>query len=195
VRGRRHAVPPGIMGSVHKLNGATAGWPEVALAASPARTLALVAGAIAFTVLGAAMAFGWFGAVEPWSKGWLAGLASLVFFPVCAILGLSQALASAPVVTVGPGGIRDTRISPDWIPWTAITGVSASSVKGSQLFMLRIDPAFEATMSLTRLARMTRQGNAALGYRGYGVPAAGLKGGFKALKAAIEDGWARARGN
>jgi hypothetical protein len=182
------------MGSAHKLNGASAAWPEVALAASPARTLALVAGAMVLALLGAAMAFGWLEAVEPWSRGWLAGWAGLIFFPICAVIGLRQALTAGPVVTVGPRGIRDTRLSTDWIPWSAVAGISETSTRGSHFLMLRIDPAFEATMSLTRLARLARRGNAALGYRGYGIAAAGLKGGFDALKRAVEDGLAHAHG-
>jgi hypothetical protein len=179
---------------VHKLNGASAGWPEIALAASPARTLALLAGSIAFAVLGAAMAFGWLEAVEPWSRGWLAGWACLIFFPICAVLGLRQALTSGPVVTVGPRGIRDTRLSPDWIPWTAIVGISETSVRGTHFLKLRIDPAFEATMSLTALARLGRRGNAALGHGGYAIAAVGLKGGFRALTQAVEGGLAHTRG-
>lgn len=182
------------MGSVHEPNGAVAGWSEVSLAASPIRALALAAGSCAFALLGAAVALGWFGGVEPWSKEWLAGWAGVVFFPVCGLLWLSQALTSGPVVTVGPRGIRDTRISPDWIAWSAIAGISKTSIKGTHFFMLRIDPAFEAAMRIARLKRLGRGGNAVLGYHGYGIPAVGLKGGFKALERVIEDGLARARG-
>ena len=177
----------------HGLNGRAAEWPEVAFEASAVRTLALVAGSVAFTLLGAAMAFGYFG-VEPWSKGWLAGWVCLIFFPLCGVLGLVQAVTRDAVVTVGPQGVRDTRISPDWIPWAAITGLSAASIKGTHFLMLQVDQAFEATMPLTRLASWTRPANAALGYHGYGINGAGLRGGFEPLKRAIEDGWARARG-
>jgi hypothetical protein len=180
------------MGPVHKLNGATAAWPEVRFVASPVRTFALVAGAVVFTVLCAAMAFGWFEGVDPWSKGWLGGWAGLVFFPVCALLGLKQALTSGPVVIVGPRGIRDTRLSPDYIPWSAIAGVSETSVRGTGFLTLRIDPAFEATMALTPMAHLTRRSSAALGRSGYGIAAVGLKGGFKGLKQAVVDGLARA---
>jgi hypothetical protein len=182
------------MAAGHKLNGRSAQWPEVALQASPARTLLLLAGSVGLSLLGAAMAFGGLDDIEPWSKGWLAGWACLIFFPLCGVLGLKQLFTGGPIVTVGPRGVRDTRISPNWIPWAAITGISETATKGTHYLMMRIDPAFEATMSLTRLARLTRPGNAALGYRGYGIAAAGLKGGFKALKRAIEDGLVRANG-
>jgi hypothetical protein len=179
------------MGSTHELNGTVAGWPEVSLAASPIRALALAVGSCAFGLLGVAVALGWSGDVETWSKEWLAGWVGVVFFPMCGLLWLRQALTGGPVVTVGARGIRDTRISPAWIPWSAITGISETSVKGTHFLMLRIDPAFEATMPLTRMARWGKPANAALGYRGYGIAAVGLKGGFKALDQAIRDGLAR----
>jgi hypothetical protein len=182
------------MGSVHDLNGAVAGWPEVSLAVSPIRALALAAGSCTFALLGAAVALGWFGGVAPWSKEWLAAWVGMVFFPICGLLWLRQALTSGPVVTVGPRGIRDTRISPDWIPWSAIAGISEASIKGTRFFMLRIDPVFEATMPLAGMARWGKPANAALGYQGYGIAAVGLKGGFTALEEAIQEGLARARG-
>jgi hypothetical protein len=175
-----------------RLNGRAAEWPEVAFSASPGRSLLMVAGSIGLTLLGAAIAFGYLGEVAPWSKEWLAGWTCLVFFPVCGVLALKQAMTQGAIVAVGPQGVRDTRISPDWIPWTAITGVSAASMRGTRFLMLRVDPAFEATMTLTRVARLGRPANAALGYHGYGVSAVGLSGGFDALSRAIKDGWARA---
>jgi hypothetical protein len=177
----------------HRLNGRLAAWPEIAFSASPVRTVALLAGSAAFTGLGAAMAFGYFD-VEPWSKEWLAGWAGLIFFPLCGVLSLKQAVTTGAVVRIGPQGVRDGRISPDWIPWAAITGLSEASVKGTRFLMLRIDPAFEATMSLTRVARWGRPANAALGFHGYAISGTGLRGGYKALKQAVEDGYIRARG-
>jgi hypothetical protein len=174
-----------------RLDGRAAEWPEVAFRASPVRTLALVAGSAAFALLGAWLAYGF----EPWSREWLVGSTCLIFFSVCTALWLKQALPGGPIVTVGPQGVRDVRISPDWIPWTAITGFSVASVKGTHFLMLRVDPAFEATMSLTRVARWGRPANAALGYHGYGIGAVGLSGGFKDVESAIEDGLARARGS
>jgi hypothetical protein len=35
-------------------------------------------------------------------------------------LAIKQAVTRGAIVTVGPRGVRDVRISPDWIPWTAI---------------------------------------------------------------------------
>src|SRR5262245_61343725 len=176
------------------LNGPAAAWPEIAFKASPVRSLGVVAGSVAFVVLGAAMVCGYIGPIQPWSMPWLAGWAALIFFGVCAAFGIKQAMTRGAIVTIGPRGVRDVRISPDWIPWAAIAGVAEHSVQGTRFLMLRIDPAFEATMSLTPLARWGKPANAALGYHGYGIAAVGLKGGFKALKSAVEDGLVRAHG-
>ncbi len=177
-----------------RLNGRAGEWPEVALEASPLRMLAVLAGSAAFVVLGAALAFGYLGRIAPWSLPWLAGWAATIFFGVCGVFALQQAMARGPIVTVGPRGVRDVRISPDWIPWTAIAGATEHVVRGTHFLMLRIDPAFEATMSLTRMARWGKPANAALGYQGYGIGAVGLKGGFRTLRQVIEDGLARTHG-
>ena len=182
------------MAWAHNPNRQAVAWPEVALTASPLRTLALMAMSVAFGLLGGAAAFGYFDIIQPGSKGWLAGWMCLILSPVAIMTMVAQDMTRGAIVTVGPQGVRDVRISRDWIPWTAITGVSERSIKGTHFLMLRIEPAFEATISLTRYARWSKVGNAALGYHGHGIAAAGLKGGFKALKGAIADGLARASG-
>jgi len=182
------------MGSQPKLNGRAGGWPEVAFHGSTGGALALGFVSLAFSLLGAGTAFGYFGDVEPWSKGWVGGWLCLLFFPVCAVGWFRQAFASGAVVAVGPQGVRDTRVSPDWIPWEAITGLSTASVRGTQFLMVAVDPAFEARMTLTSIARWARPANAALGYRGLGIGATGLRGSFDALKRSVEEGWAKGRG-
>jgi hypothetical protein len=170
------------------------GWPEVELESSPARGLVLAAGGIGFTFVCGAMAFGAFEDVTPPSQEQLVGWAGLILFPLSAVFWLKQAFTQRPVVTVGPLGVRDLRVSPNWIPWAAITGISEIESAGSHFLMLRIDPAFEATMSLTHLVRWTKPLNAMLGYKGYFINAGGLKGGFAPLKHAVADGWSRAGG-
>src|SRR5262249_17750429 len=138
------------------------GWPELEFRTSPGRSLAAVTGSVGFALIGAAMAFGVFDGIKPWSQGWIAGWASLIFFTLCGAVWLKQALMRGPILTIGPRGVRDTRLSRDWIPWAAITAASETSIRGTHLLMLCIDPAFEATMSLTRVARWTKPMNAAL---------------------------------
>ena len=176
-----------------KLNERAAAWSDVIFEASPVPWLGVVAASIPFVAGGAAMVLGYIGPpIQSWSLPWLAGWAVLTIFGACGAFGIKQAMTRGAIVTVGPRGVRDVRISPDWIPWTAITEVAEQQDIHS--LMLCIDPAFEATMSLTRKARWAKLANAPLGCYGYVIPARGLKGGFNALKRAIEDGLARAHG-
>jgi hypothetical protein len=169
-------------------------WPAVAFKVSLVRWLPLLAVVAAFTVVGAALAFGFLGDLErDWLVGWIILMPFSVIFG-CGALRLVWAVTSGPIVTVGPRGVRDTRISPDWIPWAAITDFVAASAGGTNILALRIDPAFEATMSLTRFARWGWLDADLIGPQYYGISEAGLSGGFDALSRAIEDGWARARG-
>jgi len=176
------------------LNGRAVAWPEVAFSASPVRTWALVLAGVAFLVLGGALVSGLFPEVEPWSKAWFAGWICVVYFAAFAVFWSKQALTRGPVVTVGPRGVRDTRVSPDWIPWSAIEAISVASVRGTRFPVLRVDPAFEAAMRLTRVERLSRSSYAGLlGDHTYAISPVGLRGSFEALKHAIEEGWARAR--
>src|SRR5262245_23800936 len=174
-------------------DGRSAAWPEVAFTRSPLPILLLLAGSALLTLGGAAIVLGWIDGIEPWSKAWLAGWAGIVFFPFCAVLWLAQAMTPGPVVTIGPRGVRDTRLSPDWIPWSAILRIAEAKIQRTRLLTLHIDPAFEATMRLTRVARWSRPANAAIGHRGLHITGVGLRGGFIALKHVIEDGAVRAR--
>jgi hypothetical protein len=186
------------------LNERATEWPEVALHASPTRLAAAALGCAAFAALGVAMILGpklgWTNK-PPWI-GQLIGWPALIFGLALTIAGVRLALTRDPIVTVGPLGVRDTRLSPDWIPWAAITGLSAASWPPPPFLLLHIDPAFEATMALTRGARWARPVNAATArflwgsattsYDGHVIRGDGLKGGLEAILRAIEEGWARA---
>src|SRR5262245_37778281 len=119
------------MAWAHKPGERPADWREVTLEASPARALALTAMAVGLGVFGGAAAFGYFGVLPPGSKGWLAGWICLILAPVAIVVTAARAMARGAVVTVGPRGIRDVRLSPDWIPWAAITGISERSIRGT----------------------------------------------------------------
>ena len=177
------------------LNGCATEWPEVALHASPTLLAAGALGCAAFAALGVAVILGYVPAdgSKPAWIGQLIGWAALIFGLGWAIPLLRLALAQDPVVTVGPLGVRDTRISRDWIPWAAITGLSAASSPPPPFLLLHVDPAFEATMSLTRAKRWARSVNAAMGYDGYAIRGVGGEGDLEALLRAIEEGWARAQ--
>jgi hypothetical protein len=174
------------------LNGGATEWPEVAFHASPARLAAVALGCAAIAALGVAFILGYVPTRGSWI-GQLIGWAAAGFGVAC-VIGLARlALARDPIVTVGRLGVRDTRLSPDWIPWTAITGLSAATSPPPAFLLLHIDPAFEATMSLTLNARWARSVNAATGFDGHVIRDAGLEGDLLAILRAIEEGWARAQ--
>lgn len=175
------------------MRGQESGWTDVAIGPSRIRSLALVGLSAGFVLVGAAMGIGALPGIGPWSAFSLVGWVCVVFFSLAGIMWLNLAMTGGPVVMIGPLGIRDTRLSPDWIPWTAITGIGETTVQNQSFITLRIDPAFEASMPLTRMARWTKPMNAALGFSGCHVSAIGLKGGFAALRQAVLDGSARAR--
>jgi hypothetical protein len=97
------------------------------------------------------------------------GLAGLAALYIVALL-----FQSGPVVTLSPSGLRDVRISPDIIPWTALAGVGTWEAHGQQVMVLKLHPAAEEKLTLTRMARMTRGANAKLGADGLSVTPAGL---------------------
>src|SRR5262245_16563532 len=171
------------------LNGRGTEWPDVAIHASPTRLAAAVLGCAAIAALGAALILV---PTEGFWVGQLTGWPLLIIAVACIIAPARLALTRHPIVTVGALGVRDTRLSPDWIPWGAITGLSAGSWPPPPFLLLHIDSAFEATMSLTRTARWARSVNAATGYDGHVIRAVGLEGDMEALLRAIEEGWARA---
>jgi hypothetical protein len=174
------------------LNGRATEWPEVAFPASPARLAAGALGCAALAAVGVALILGYAPKGGSWI-GQLIGWAALTFGLACAIALARFALARDPIVTVGPLGVRDTRLSPDWIPWAAITGLSVASSPPPPFLLLQVDPDFEATMSLTRTARWARPVNAAMGCDGHVIRDVGLEGDLEALLRAIEEGWARAQ--
>jgi hypothetical protein len=98
-----------------------------------------------------------------------------------------------PVVSVGPRCVRDRRIWPAWIPWSAIAGISESTGR-LQALSMRLDPAFAASMRLVRLHRGARTRGAGRGrsIRDYSLMGTGLEGGYAALRQAVADGWKRA---
>jgi hypothetical protein len=149
----------------------------------------MAAGYVVFALLSAGLVSGYFGGGR--AGDWLAGWAGLIVFPLFGALALYRLTRLGAIVTVGPRGVRDRRVSPNWMPWAAMGGIS---VYGTRALALHLDPAFEATMSLTRLARSGYyQTDPAQGRRGYVISASGLNGSFAALKTAVEDGLARAR--
>jgi hypothetical protein len=160
---------------------------EVTIDASPMRTTLLVAGSLAFALLGLGNLLGYAHPVAPWSFKWLIFWAGTIFFCLCAAIILWQGMMPGPLVSIGVRGLRDVRVSAEWIPWAAIVSIS----EANHAVVLKVDPAFAHAMPLTRHARWTSRLNAPLGFRSLYMYGLNLKGGVHALRRAVEDGLAR----
>jgi hypothetical protein len=101
----------------------------------------------------------------------LIGYAGIAFFGACLISVLWRLLnSSAAVITISPDGIRDTRIAAQFIPWDAITRISARSYGiGMTSMVLVLKSGATEQLLLTRLARLTRIPNRFFGIDGLAV--------------------------
>jgi hypothetical protein len=157
---------------------------SVEIEGSPVRMLGLAVLGFLMTALSAAVALHAFPNVPPGSFAEFAGYAGTVFFGACTVLGLWRAFTTdGPVVTIAPDGIRDSRVAAELILWSAVNDIKIWESNGQRVMVLVVDPAVEAGLSLTRIARWTRGANRALGADGLCVTAQGLKMGFDELLA------------
>ena len=167
------------------MNGAIDTTATREIEASPTKLILLAALALGMAVLGAALAFGWIPvdgrrAALAVPAGW----AALLLFGAGSVFLLYKAVSeTGPVVTLSPEGFRDTRIAPEMVPWGAVTGLGTWATSGQKMIVVGVLPEAEARLTQTRLARMTRKGNAKLGADGLIVNAQGLKVGHDELMA------------
>jgi hypothetical protein len=156
----------------------------VEIEASPLRMFGLAVLGLLMTALSAAIALHVFPDVQPGSLVEFAGYAGTLFFGACTVLALWRAFTTrGPVVTITREGIRDVRVAAEIIPWRAVNGLKVWESNGQRVMVLAVDPAVEAGLNLTRIARWTRGANRALGADGLCVTAQGLKTGFDQLLA------------
>jgi hypothetical protein len=93
------------------------------------------------------------------------------------------------VITISPEGIRDTRIATALIPWSAVSNISTWEFSNQKAMVLAIPPGVEDQLGLTRMARVTRDANCALGADGLCVTAAGVKIDYDTLLQTSLDYW------
>ncbi|WCS28580.1 hypothetical protein LOK46_32260 (plasmid) [Methylobacterium sp. NMS14P] len=156
---------------------------------SPWRTLGLLLACAGFTAFA-----GWLiyahpnighRAVTPGSFSEFEAYVGVAFFGLCTVLILPKLYQSKPVVSVGPRGVYDRRLSTDWIPWETIRSVTPMQIQRQRMLVLEIDPAAEADLPWTKGARRKARLNGAFGRSGYWMAAADLRGGFPALAEAV----------
>jgi len=140
------------------------------------RTLPLIGASVLMTALGAAIVLD----VLPDSQAGIVhrvvGGLGVLLFGLGTIAWLWRQLGSGgAVLTISPEGIRDRRIAPETIPWSAIRRIFTWEYSGQRILVLDVDPAVERTLHLSRIARWTRRANRKLGADGLCVATHGLK--------------------
>jgi hypothetical protein len=158
--------------------------------ASPARLLTLLAFSGMSTAIAATLAFRLFPNMPDDPTAVSAGYSGIVFFSFCAAVAIWRLLAQrGPVVMVSPAGLRDVRVAAEPIPWRAIKSISTTQLQRQMVLLIAIDPADEARLTLTRVARWMRSANRAHGVDGLVVSAHGLKVGYPTLFYTCRDYW------
>ena len=109
---------------------------------------------------------------------------SAVFFGVGAVILFFKLFQSDLVISIGPRGIYDRRLSTDWIPWEAIRSIRPGRFWMSSYYRLEIDPEASARIQWTKRACFASWLNIMFGRR-FRISGAELSGGFPALAEAI----------
>jgi len=158
--------------------------------ASPTRVLTLLSFSVMSTAIAAALAFRLFPNMPNDPATVSAGYSGLVFFGFCAAVAVWRLIGQrGPMVTLSPAGLRDVRVAAEPIPWRAIKSISTWQMQRQMVLLVAIDPADEARLTLTRLARWTRSANRKLGADGLVISAHGLKVGYPTLFYTARDYW------
>ncbi len=156
---------------------------------SPWRMLGIVAIGIGFIALSI------FIMTSHGAFGLIFGTISLAFFGLLTLLAVWRVVTlRGPIVTISPRGVRDVRLTEAVVPWSAIRNISTWAAYNQPAIVLDLDPAYERVLKLTRLTRLTRPLNAAVGADGLCIASQGLKMGHEALLETITAYWQRARG-
>jgi len=122
------------------------------------------------------------------------GMIGGLFFGFCTLVIAWQAVATiGPVVVLSPQGLRDRRLASGVIPWSAIRGIATWSRHGQAFMVLDVAPEVEASLGLSKIARMTRGPNRSLGVEGLCVGSQGLAVSHEALLR-MTAGYAEAHG-
>jgi hypothetical protein len=150
---------------------------------SPLSMLKLLAAGVVMTLGSACLAFGW---IPAKSEGLaeFAGWVGLLFFGFATALIAYRFMSTrGPVVILTDSGIRDIRIAPEEIPWSAVWAIGAVQISRQRFLVLAVDPACEAGLTLSMTVKWTRNANRRLGVDGLCVTAQGLAIDFAQLQA------------
>ena len=109
-----------------------------------------------------------------------------VFFGGCfAILVYRARQGRAPVVVLTSEGLIDARLMTASMPWDAVQRVGEWTMNRQRVIVVTPFPEYEPHLHLTRLARMSRKANTALGANGLAITASGTDTDTDTLMGAI----------
>jgi len=103
------------------------------------------------------------------------GFLGVLFCGLGTGIAFRRLVATAPVITISPDGVRDYRVAADPIPWSVITDISTWEYSGQRFMVLAVKPGTQERLGLTRMARWTRAGNRLIGADGLCITANGTK--------------------
>ena len=155
---------------------------EVEIGYSSPRMLPLVALAATMTLLSASVAFDWFGDGDLDRYHALAGYVGLIVFgaATCRLIWLLLA-ARGPVLLIGRYGIRDLRVANEFILWDSIADVSTCECRRRKFIVLKITPALEQQLFISKARQAMLHANRAMGLDGIAISAGGLTADFGSL--------------
>jgi len=157
---------------------------------SKGRTLLLIVGALLFVAAGIWFLFSPETFIRsPRSMGdpgfvSLIGWAGVLFFGICAIVGMRQLFRTDAVIEMGPEGLLWRRWSNATIPWTAFDHAAVAEIHRQRMLTLWLQEP-EAYPSTTLSGRMAGA-NKAMGFGDLSLSASGLDCSFDELVAAFD---------
>jgi hypothetical protein len=115
---------------------------------------------------------------------------SLVILPFIAAITLWWARTGLTfhgvILSVGPRGLLDRRLSDTFIPWSAVVDATIIEDRyGRTHLLIGIDPAFEAVWPRRLGARALHFLHGLSGWHGYEISALGLKGSAKEVQESV----------
>ena len=139
----------------------------VEIRSSPTRLVLLGAGGLAAGVLSFAIAKTYAGTG---SYREFIGWVGVVFCGLVVLVALWRALRMRqPTLTLSPQGFRDIRVSPDFIPWTAVENLSIWQYRNTKTVIAKVPETVWRDFPLSRMARWSRSANTSLGVDGLAI--------------------------
>lgn len=159
----------------------------VEFASSPLKLLLLTGAGIVMTAASALLALRIGG---PGSYAEFVGYVGLTFFGLGTLLLVWRLFTGRGVaVTLNSEGLRDARISEKVIPWSVVRDITTWQSHRQRIMVIAVDPAFEERLGLSRIARMAREANKALGADGLTIAANDLSTSYETLLATTVAFW------